>query len=81
MIVNKNKLLRKMWVTPRLNLKCDGMKIRLAYVRTDEGAGWVIENFNGDKKTEFYKGKLTKEIVDMIADKFKSIDITWSRSF
>lgn len=36
MIVNKNSLYRKMLVTPRLNLKCDEVKIRLAYVSNDK---------------------------------------------
>lgn len=79
MKVGKSQLYRKMIVTPRLNLKCDGIKIRCAYVRNDCNSGWIIENFNNDSKKVWYKGKKTNEIVDMITEKYKDINITWSR--
>lgn len=81
MLVNKNSLYRKMLVTPRLNLKCDGIKIRLAYIGNEKGRGWMIENFYGDGETEWYKGKMTKEIVEMITERYKEINITWSRAW
>lgn len=81
MIVNKNGLYRKMLVTPRLNLKCDGIKIRLAYVSNDTGNGWLIENLENDGETKWYKGIMTKIIVDLITEQYKDINITWSRSW
>lgn len=81
MRVSSNGLFRKMLVTPMLNLKCDDIKIRLCYVSNDSGNGWMIENFNDDGKTEWLKGKKTKEIVEMITEKYKEINITWSRAW
>lgn len=81
MIVNTSSLFRKMLVTPRLNLKCDDVKVRLCYVSNDSGNGWMIENFNNDGKTEWLKGKMTKEVVEMITEKYNEINITWSRSW
>lgn len=46
MLVNTSSLFRKMLVTPRLNLKCDDVKIRLCYVSNDSGNGWMIEKYN-----------------------------------
>lgn len=81
MIVSRSELFRKMLVTPRLNLKCDDVKMRLAYVSNDSERGWMIENFNNDGKTEWFTGKMTKEVVEMITDKYKEINITWSRAW
>lgn len=81
MKVNSNGLLRKMLVTPRLNLKCDDVKLRLCYISNDNGNGWMIENFNNDGKTEWFKSKMTRDVVEMITEKYKEIDITWSRSW
>ena len=80
MKVNSNGLFRKMLVTSRINLKCDDVKLRLCYISNDDGAGWMIENFNNDGKTEWFKDKMTRDIVEMIAKKYKEIDVTWSRS-
>ena len=41
----------------------------------------MIENFNNDGKTEWFKGKMTKEVVKMITEKYNEINITWSRSW
>ena len=81
MKVNSSGLFRKMLVTPRLNLRCDGVKLRLCYISNDNGNGWMIENFNNDGKTEWLKSKMTRDIVEMITEKYKEIDITWSRSW
>lgn len=81
MKVEKSQLYKKMLFTPKLNLKCDGIKIRLAYVKNDCGQGWLIENFNNDKKIFLYKGITTEKIVDMITKKYKDINITWSKSW
>lgn len=81
MVVNKNGLYRKMLVTPRLNLKCDEVKIRLAYISNDKGNGWLIENLDNDGKTKWHKGVMTKEIVELITKQYKNINITWSRSW
>ena len=81
MIVNTRSLFRKRLVTLRLNLKCDDVKSRLCNVSNDSGNGWMIENFNNDGKTEWLKGKKTKEIVEMITEKYNEINITWSRSW
>ena len=81
MKVNSSGLFRKMLVTPKLNLKCDGVKLRLCYISNDDGKGWIIENFNNDGKTEWFKSKMTRDIVEMITEKYKEIDITWSRSW
>lgn len=81
MRVSSNGLFRKMLVTPRLNLKCDDIKMRLAYVSNEKGRGWMIENFNNDGEIEWFRGKMTKEIVDMITKKYKEINITWSRAW
>ena len=80
MIVNTSSLFRKMLLTPRLNLKCDDVKMRLCYTENEAGRGWLIENFNNDGKSEFFKGKMTREIVEMITEKYNEINITWSRS-
>ena len=79
MIVNTSSLFRKMLLTPRLNLKCDDVKMRLCYTENEAGRGWLIENFNNDGKSEFFKGKMTREIVEMITEKYNEINITWSR--
>lgn len=76
MIVNKKRLLSKMLVNARLNLKADGVEMRLTLINNVTGCGWLIENFNGDGKEQWFKGKMTKEIVDMITEKYKKIDIT-----
>ena len=73
MIVNKKRLLSKMLVNSRLNLKADGVEIRLALINNVTGCGWLIENFNGDGKEQWFKGKMTREIVDMITEKYKEI--------
>ena len=75
MIVNKKRLLSKMLVNSRLNLKADGVEMRLELIHNITGCGWLIENFNGDGKEQWFKGKMTKEIVDMITEKYKEIDI------
>lgn len=80
-MISENALYRKMLVTPRLNLLCDGVKLRLAYVSNESGNGWMIENLNGDGKTEWLKGSYTKDIVKMLYEKFNDIKITWSRSW
>ena len=41
----------------------------------------MIENFNNDGETEWFKSKMTGDIVEMITEKYKEIDITWSRSW
>ena len=74
-IVNKKRLLSKMLVNLRLNLKTDGVEMRLALIHNITGCGWLIENFNGDGKEQWFKGKMTKEIVDMITEKYKEIDV------
>ena len=79
MIVSGSGLFRKMLVTPRLNLKCDDVKMRLCYISNDNGNGWMIENFNNDGETKWYKEKMTREIVEMITEKYKVVNITWSR--
>ena len=79
MTVSKSALFRKMLVTPRLNLKCDGVKMRLAYTSHEKGRGWIIENFNNDGEIKWFKGKMTKEIVEMIFKKYKEVNVTWSR--
>ncbi|MGU9269842.1 hypothetical protein ACV3Z5_14170 [Clostridium perfringens] len=80
MIVRKNKLYSKMLFSPRINLECDGVKIRMIYISNEAGTGWMIENLNNDGETKWFKGKLTNEIADMIFDKYKEVDIKWSRS-
>lgn len=79
MKVNNIGLYKKMLFTPRLNLKCDGVKIRLAYVTNDAGNGWLIENLENDGETKWHKGIKTKDIVDTITEKYKDINVTWSR--
>ena len=81
MRVTSIELFRKMLVTSRLNLKCDDVKLRLCYTSNDNGIGWIIENFNNDGKTKWFKGKTTKEVVKMIAEKYNEINITWSRRY
>ena len=78
-IVSSSELFRKMLFTSRLNLKCDDVKLRLCYTSNDYGIGWLIENFNNDGKTEWFKGKTTEEVVKMITGKYNEINITWSR--
>jgi hypothetical protein len=80
MKLGKSSLFRKMLYTPRLNMTCDGVKLRLAYVKNDVGSGWFIENFNNDGKENWFKEKMTKEIVDMIFEKYKEVNVTWSRT-
>ena len=75
MIVNKKRLLSKMLVNSRLNLKADGVEMRLALINNVTGCGWLIENFNRDGKEQWFKGKMTREIVDMITEKYKEIDV------
>ena len=79
MRVTSIELFRKMLVTSRLNLKCDDVKLRLCYTSNDNGIGWIIENFNNDDKTKWFKGKTTEEVVKMITEKYNEINITWSR--
>ena len=81
MRVTSIELFRKMLVTSRLNLKCDDVKLRLCYTSNDNGKGWIIENFNNDHKTEWFKGKTTNEVVEMICKKYNDINITWSRRY
>ena len=81
MIVNKKRLLSKMLVNSRLNLKADGVEMRLALIHNVTGWGWLIENFNGDGKEQWFKGKMTREIVDIITEKYKEIDVAWRKSF
>lgn len=82
MLLGRTSLYRKMLVTPRLNITCDNeIKIRLAYIENSTGRGWFIENFNNDGKEEWFKGKTTKQIVDMIFEKYQEMNVTWSRSF
>lgn len=81
MVLEKSSLFRKMLVTPRLNIKCDDIKIRLCYTSNETGRGWMIENFNNDGETEWFKGKMTKEVVDMIFEKYKVVNVTWSRGW
>lgn len=80
-LISRQALYRKMLITPRLNLKCDDVKIRLAYIKKDKKSGWLIENFNNDGETKWYEGKLTKEIVEMITNKYSEIKVTWSKSW
>lgn len=70
MRVNRSQLFKKMLVTPRLNLKCDDVKMRLCYISNEAGRGWMIENFNNDGATEWFKGIRTTGIVEMITDKY-----------
>lgn len=51
-----------MLVTQRLNLKCDEVKIRLAYVSNDKGNGWLIENLENHEETKWRKGVMTKKL-------------------
>ena len=81
MRVTSIELFRKMLVTPRLNLKCDDVKLRLCYTSNDNGKGWIIENFNNDGKMEWFKGKTTEEVIKMISEKYNIINITWSRKY
>ena len=81
MVVGKKKLYRRMLVTPRLNLKCDDVKMKLAYKSIEKGNGWIIQNFNNDGKTEWYKDKSTIDVVEMIFDKYEDVNITWSRAW
>lgn len=81
MLVNKSRLYKKMLVTPRLNMNCDGVKIRCAYVKNESGSGWMIENLNNDGETIWHKGMMTNQVVDLITEKYKEINITWSRGF
>lgn len=80
MLVSKSSLFRKMLVTPRLNLKCDGVKMKLVYISNEKGRGWIIENFNNDGEIEWFQGQMTKEIVEMISEKYREINITWSKA-
>ena len=57
MIVNKKRLLSKMLVNLRLNLKANGVEMRLALINNVTGCGWFIENFNGDGKNNGLKVK------------------------
>ena len=79
MRVTSIELFRKMLVTSRLNLKCDDVKLRLCCTSNDYGKGWIIENFNNDGKMQWFKGKTTEEVVNMITGKYNEINITWSR--
>jgi len=81
MIVSKNKLYRKMLICPRLNIKCDGVKIRCAYVSNNTGNGWMTENLNNDGETVWHKELTIMQVVNLIIEKYKEINITWSRSF
>lgn len=72
MLVTKNKLLKKMWVCPRLTLKCDGVKIRCGYFSNDKFRGWILEE-------KSFNGKSTKDIVEYIFNQYKEIEIIWSR--
>jgi hypothetical protein len=81
MVLSKPGLYRKMLYTPRLNLKCDDVKVRLAYVQNEAGRGWVIENLDNDGEQVFHKGKMTYEITDLIFEKYKKVNVTWSRSY
>ena len=74
-IVDKKRLLSKMLVNSKLNLKTDGVEMRLALIHNVTGCGWLIENFNGDGKEQWFKGKMTGEIVNIITEKYKEIDI------
>lgn len=80
MLVSKSSLFRKMLVTPRLNLKCDGVKMKLAYISNEKGRGWIIDNFNNDGEIEWFQGQMTKEVVEMISEKYREINITWSKA-
>ena len=80
MIVNKKRLLSKMLINSRLNLKADGVEMRLVLINNVTGCGWLIENFNGDGKEQWFKGKMTREIVDMITEKYKEIDVVRRKS-
>jgi len=81
MIVSKNKLYRKTLICPRLNIKCDGVKIRCAYVSNNTGNGWMTENLNNDGETVWHKELTIMQVVNLIIEKYKEINITWSRSF
>lgn len=62
MKVNNTGLYKKMLVTQRLNLKCDEVKIRLAYVSNDKGNGCLIENLENHEETKWRKGVMTKKL-------------------
>lgn len=79
MIVNKEALYRKMMFCPRINLECDGVKIRMVYVSNETGNGWMLENFNGDGEVVWHKNKSILEVRDMIVKKYKVINIKWSK--
>ncbi len=79
MIVNKNSLYREMLFCPRMNLECDGIKVRMVYVSNESGTGWMIENFDGDNKTVWHKDKSILQVTDMIVSKYKTINIKWRR--
>ena len=64
-----------MLVNSKLNLKADGVEMRLTFINNVTGCGWLIEKFNGDGKEKWFKGKMTREIVDMITEKYKEIDV------
>lgn len=81
MRVSKNKLYRKMLICPRLNINCDGIKIRCVYVSNETGNGWMIENLNNDNKTMWHKELMIKQVVELITEKYEEINITWSRTF
>ena len=81
MIVGKGKLYRKMLICPRLNINCDGVKIRCAYVSNETGNGWMTENLNNDGVTIWHKKLTIIQVVDLIVENYKEINITWSRSF
>ena len=49
--------------------------MRLVLIHNVTGCGWLMENFNGDGKEQWFKGKMTREIVDMVAEKYKEIDV------
>ncbi|WP_346905917.1 hypothetical protein [Clostridium sp.] len=77
MLVNKSGLLSKMWITPRLTLRCDGEKIKCRYISNEDFRGWVLED-ESHKVTSF-KGMPTKAVVMYIFDNYKEVHIIWSR--
>lgn len=72
MLVNKSGLLSKMWITPRLTLRCDGEKIRCGYFSNDKFRGWILEE-------KSFNGKSTKDVVEYIFNKYKEVEVIWSR--
>ena len=75
MIVNEFQLYQRMLFAPKMNLNCDGIEVKATYVRNESGKGWLIENLNNDGQAEFMKGKLTKEVVEEIFSKYKTVKI------